>query len=74
MSRPLGTIIVFDFCLPPKRGLSIRERLELGRGTVGCGKSDSSEEEEPLEIEGDVEERGGMSLGSDSFIEMVSCI
>jgi hypothetical protein len=61
---------VFDRCLSPIRGLSMRERRDAGRGDVGCAISESEEEEEePLDIEGDVEERGGISLVSGSFIE-----
>jgi hypothetical protein len=69
-ARSLGTIIVFDLCLSPSRGLSIRVRRELDRGDVWWGKSESDEEAEaPLDIEGDIEGRGTRSLGSDSVIE-----
>jgi hypothetical protein len=62
-------MIVFDRCLSPRRGLSIRERREVSRGDVGCGRSDSEEEDEPLDVEGDIEWRGGLSAGSDTVIE-----
>jgi len=69
-------MIVFDLCLSPMRGLSIRERREFGRGDVDCGRSDSEEEEEdeeePLDIEGDKEWRGGMSPESESVIGTAS--
>lgn len=62
-------MIVFDRCLSPMRGLSIRERREVDFGNEECGISDSEAEEEPLDTEGDIEWRGGMSSNSDSVIE-----
>lgn len=61
--------MVLDRCLSPSLGLSIRVRLEEARGEVGCGRSDSEEEEELLDIEGERDERGGLSRGSGVVIE-----
>jgi len=69
MPRSLGTMIEFDRCLSPIRGLSMRERREAGRGDVGCRVSDSEDEDEALEMEGDIEGRVGTSTERDAFIE-----
>jgi hypothetical protein len=60
-------MIVFERCLSPRRGLSIRERRAEDRGDVGCEASES--DDELLETEGDSEGRGGRSPGSGSVIE-----
>jgi len=63
-------MIVFDRCRSPSRGLSIRVRREEDRGDVGdIADSDSEDEDEALEMEGDIEGRVGTSTERDAFIE-----
>jgi len=58
-------MIVFERCLSPIRGLSIRDRRGWDLGDVGGWElSDSEEEEEALDIEGDIEGRTGTSIES----------
>ena len=62
-------MIVFDRCLSPILGRSIRVRREAGRGEVGCARSESEQEEEPLDMKEDMEGREGMPLDSDPVMK-----
>jgi len=71
MPLSLGTMIVFDRCRSPSRGLSIRVRREEDRGDVGDiadSDSEDEDEDEALDIEGDIEGRVGRSSDSVAII------
>lgn len=62
-------MIELDRCLPPIRGLSMRERREAGRGDVGCRLSESEDEQEALEVVDEMDGRLGMAIESRAFMD-----